>query len=341
MLFLHKGADTGIHHAVFTGARPKDNRDAYEFIDEIRGRTVKKNVNYLAPRLGVPFRLLPHLESVLDNWLRSTAYDRRQLDIYGMMSPEGMSERKKANLPAEWRYYNNYVDLVLALNGEALSAENMVIESTLAQLVLTIARPRELITAAAKKITQFAEFVFEEDKRDALLQGKYATLHAPYTWRSWSQALNNGLPTNELVPCLYDITMSFKKPLKWSEAPMAGGRITKTNMRMNVATPNEDSNWSAAARRTGVPIWAAPSYTAHLMLLVAQKAGATETEIQAFAYGIYAYWNQDYPQTATPIHRMFGVMTAAHEFGVSDRACDPSTMYIELENFLSFVKSNL
>jgi len=334
MLFLHKGAAANINFAVYSKARPKNNDSNYELITPQRMQTVVKLVTELAPRLGVPSAAIPQLLGLLKSWLKYTAYDEKQLDIYGMMSPDGMTARLKAKLPAEWRYYNNYVDLVLALNGEVLSRENLLRESLLAVDVLNSPIIYAQINDAAKKVNAYVLHKFEGNK-DELINGGYKTLHMKCdTWDKWTGLVNSVNSTERLIPVLHDISKSFKELAGWNEPPMAEGRITKINMRMNVSTPNEDSNWTASARRVNIPIWAAPSYTAHLMLQMAHTSGADIREIQALAYGIYAYWNRVYPHTATPVHRLYGVMTAASEFGVSDVACNPETLYNECASFI-------
>ena len=334
MIFLHKGASNNINYAVYSKERPKSNEKNYELITPQSEPTVIKHVTELAPKLGIPSVAIPQLLGLLKSWLKSTAYDKKQLSIYGMMSPDGMSARLKANLPAEWRYYNNYVDLVLALNGEVLSKENLLRETLLAVDVLQSPVLCNKINSVANKINQFVLLKFKGDK-DELINGQYKTLHTQCdTWDKWTGLVSSHKSTEILIPVLHDISKSFKKLADWNEPPMADGRITKMNMRMNVSTPNEDSNWTASARRANIPIWAAPSYTAHLMLQMARTSGGDIIDIQALAYGIYAYWSIVYPKTATPVHRLYGVMTAASEFGVSDIACNPETLYNECARFI-------
>lgn len=334
MLFLHQNANASLVDAVNSGINPKGNESQYVHMPAERFSEVAAAVGELAARLELSPSDLVAMNRVLRDWMSSTEYDRKQKDIYGMMSAEGMKAREAEGQLANWRYYNNYIDLTLALYGEVLCQKNLERENEVAKAVLQDLKVARLMVSVARKITAFAE---KEDsfsgKRDALLRGNYATLHAAYTWAEWCTRYS-GLSTQELVPCLYDITMSFKKVFAWTEPPMDGGRITKDNMRMNVATPNEDFYWTSRARWAEVPVWAAPSYTAQLMLLVAQRAGASEEELRAFAYAIYAYWNQVYPHTATPVHRMFGVMTTAREFGAPEAACDPTKMYKEALKFL-------
>ena len=330
MLFMHKGAGRWIEHAVYSSQRPKDSTADYEQIKN--AEEAWQHVSKLIGMLEIPRSYTNDLRDLLIDWVKSTDFDQTQPNIYKMMSPEGMKAREKVGLPANWRYYNNYIDLVLALYGEYCSQGNLKTESNVAAHILQSQKISTLLRNVAKKISTYAQKIFNETEYDALLTGNYSTLHKGMDWKTWIKEINR-MNVKELVPILYDITMSFKMPLKWTEPPMDKGRITKENMRMNVSTPNEDFYWTSGARWADAPIWAGPSYTAQLMLQIAKNSDAEADEIRAFAYCIFAYWNQVYPQTATPIHRMYEVMTTAREFGVPEFACDPKWMYLHAVSF--------
>ncbi|MFS2124639.1 hypothetical protein [Pseudomonas sp. Pseusp97] len=334
MLFMHKGSDGNILYAACCGENPKNNDSAYYLFDDSNSAAVARNLITVFLRLDIEKSALRPMLALFFQWTLCSEFDKAQKDIYGRMKKEGMDERAKYGIRAEWRYYNNYIDLTLALYGEYLSKPTLTQEIFVAHLVLGSQKIETLLKAVTSKINEYAESTFPSENRDALVHGNYADLHPDLTWAQWVKSYS-AMSTDVLVPFLYDITMSFKKVLHWSEEPMDHGRITKDNMRINVSTPNEDFYWTSRARWATVPIWAAPSYTTHLMLLVAQKAKASVEEIQAFAYGIFAYWCIKYPHTATPIHRMYGVMTAAREFEVAGIACEPSTMYHSAIEFMA------
>ncbi|MHC8381702.1 hypothetical protein [Pseudomonas sp. LB3P14] len=334
MLFMHKGSENCIQFAVYTGENPKGNEAAYELIDGSNQAGVRDRAQLTFNLLDIDASAHAPMLDILAQWIRFTEYDRQQADIYKRMSPEGMQKRKEAGINAEWRYYNNYIDLVLALFGEHLSKPTLAQETEVAGLVLSSERIRALVSSVSQKISTYAQALFDESERDKLLKGAYASLHPSLDWSAWVSGFAD-MSTEKQVPFLYDITMSFKKKLDWSEQPMDLGRITKDNMRINVSTPNEDFYWTSQARWAAVPIWAAPSYTTQLMLLVAKNAKATVQELQAFAYAIFAYWCKIYPHTATPIHRMYGVMTAAREFEVPVLACAPDKMYLQAMLFMN------
>ncbi len=83
-------------------------------------------------------------------------------------------------------------------------------------------------------------------------------------------------------------------------------------------TLKENSGFIIAARIHGTPIWAGPSFTTARLLYAAQeKAGATQKEIDALAWGIFAFWNQCYPVSSTWIHRFHATLDMAVNFGVN------------------------
>jgi hypothetical protein len=338
MLFLHKGADRAIIHAVYTGEVPKGNEASYDLVTPHDFVRVATNARHVMRALGIRESSHLALMRILFSWIQATAYDLQQATIYTMMSAEGMEARRRAGISANWRYYNNYIDLVLALYGEYLSKTNLIREGLVARLVLASPRIAAQMVSLATKISLHVEITFRAEQRDDCLRGAYQTLHEALTWVEWKSRYAAMSPA-VMLPFLYDITMKFKAPLRWTEPTMAGGRITKDNMRMNVSTPNEDFYWTSRARWADLPIWAAPSYTAQLMLLVARNAGATLPEITSFAYVIFAYWNHVYPHTATPVHRMFEVMTTAREFGVPPHFCEPDTMYDAAIVFVRVVRA--
>jgi hypothetical protein len=332
MLFMHKNADMYVNHAVYSGSRPKDNEDSYVQVKKADQAAVEARVRSLMPLIGIDAGCAVELGKIIREWIAATEHDESKKTIYEMMGKGGIEERKSRGVLANWRYYNNYIDLVLALYGEYRSSENLKIENKVAKLIFTSAGVQSKVRSVAAKISCLAEKKCEAAEMDGLLQGSYKDLHAKKDWATWKKECAE-FEVQESVPFLYDICSKLKIKLKWEEVPMGGGRINKDNMRINVSTPEEDSNWTAGARWADVPVWAGPSYTTHFILTVAKEAEATEEEIRALAYGIFAYWNQCYPHTATPIHRLYGVMTAAKEFGVPEFACEPNQIYLHAVSF--------
>lgn len=336
MLFMHKGSELRIFDGVYSEDTPKGNDDKYYPIkSNEESRTVISNFLQVCNALDINRKDIPSLYRILISWMRYSNYDNDKKTMYTMMSIEGMAARKKEGVVAQFRYYNNYVDLVLGLYGEYTSTPTLITETALAGDILRSKGIEKIMVALSTKINAYAESkVTDTVQRDKLLKEKYSPLHADLDWKTWKECYGT-LDSATLLPYLYDITHNLAGTIKWTETPMDKGRISKETMRVNLGTPREDHNWTARARRHNLPIWAGPSYTTHLMLSIALNAGAIEEEIQAFAYVIFAYWNQIYPDTASPVHRMFGVMTAAVEFGVNPLASVPDSMYNQALYFLA------
>jgi hypothetical protein len=337
---MHKGSEYASHISLYSDKNPKGQDAEYYLINGSNRYHTVRRVLQVIDMLEIS-AARDAMIKILFEWISFTEYDRNQADIYGRMSSKGMAERKIKNVKAEWRYYNNYIDLVLALFGEYLAKPALQQEELIADEVLKSEKVRILVTSVTKSINEFAFETFGSVERldEILAKGPYAPLREAKTWTVWRNSYKE-ISTAAKIPFLYDITTAFKKVLDWEELPMANGMITKDNMRINVSTPREEFFWTSRARFANVPIWAAPSYTTHLLLTVARLAQVDRTtqesirELQAYAYAIFAYWCRHYPHTATPIHRMYGVMTAAQEFDVPRLACEPSTMYAQALGFI-------
>jgi len=336
MLFMHIGSEHRIFDAVFSGQVSKGNEKQYYLIEGDEQRLVMSRMCQVFQALDLHRKDFTGVFNLLLDWMRFTPQDRQQKSIYQMMEKSGMDARAQQNITANFRYYNNYIDLTLALFGDYSAATTLVQETALASSILESKGIRQLMRDMTEKLNNFAEIKTPDSHdRDSLLIDKYSGLHPQWDWPSWRSGCRS-MSSKQLLPFLYDLTHKLKNHIVWSDStPMADGRIDKDTMRVNVSTPNEDHNWTARARRFDLPIWAGPSYTTHFMLSIAKAANATSAEMQAFAYVIFAYWNRVYPSTATPVHRMFGVMTAAAEFDVDPIACLPESMYTQAWYFLS------
>ena len=130
-------------------------------------------------------------------------------------------------------------------------------------------------------------------------------------------------------------------PQPWKNPPedlKKQGFGSKSDMRHNIATVNEDQNWTANARFANVPVWAGPSGTTYNMCRFVQREGQGGSEdIIACAYGIFALWACRYPTTSTSIHHLYGVVTGAKEF-LDEREfagfSQAESMYGELLKFI-------
>jgi hypothetical protein len=171
MLFLHKGADRAIIHAVYTGEVPKGNEASYDLVTPHDFVRVATNARHVMRALGIRESSHLGLMRILFSWIQATAYDLQQATIYTMMSAEGMEARRRAGISANWRYYNNYIDLVLALYGEYLSKTNLIREGLVARLVLASPRIAAQMVSLATKISLHVEITFRAEQSAASLDG--------------------------------------------------------------------------------------------------------------------------------------------------------------------------
>ena len=81
-------------------------------------------------------------------------------------------------------------------------------------------------------------------------------------------------------------------------------------------TLKEDTGYIMAARVEGMPIWAGPSFTTGRLMQMVTWAGGSAEEHEALAWGIFAFWNQCYPESSTWTHRFHAVLDMAHNYGV-------------------------
>jgi len=105
----------------------------------------------------------------------------------------------------------------------------------------------------------------------------------------------------------------------WSRRPIEGSEDFRYKTPKGAGqhfTLKENSGFVMAARVQGMPLWAGPSFTTARMMHLAQLAGARADELEALAWGIFAFWNQCYPTSSTWIHRFHEVMDMAANWGV-------------------------
>ncbi|WP_294962456.1 DUF4157 domain-containing protein [uncultured Flavobacterium sp.] len=119
--------------------------------------------------------------------------------------------------------------------------------------------------------------------------------------------------------------------LKASFKPSDTDKLNKRSKgRHNVGTRDEYDPVTVLARANGVPIEAGRSMTTARMLELCTLAlndnpegrelhSKGESELDALAQGIFAYWAAQYNQSLTPIHTYHEVMDVARKYGVEYR----------------------
>lgn len=342
MLFIHKEADLYPLISIYTGRVVDKNIEDYYLVVRSQNSGNQFLFERVKERLDIVFRSLniknyKQCYSILNDWVKFTELDAKEETYRTMMNTINMERRLNDKINAQFRYYNNYVDLALALYGDYCALGNLEQENGVAKIILSSKVISGHLKTLGEKLIKFVDKEFPRES-DSLLGGAYQPLHRVSLWGNFKGTYKI-LPTEVIVPVLHDVMRSIAKSKEkdWNLKNMDSGKLKKEEMRHNVSTPNEDFYWASRARWTNVPIWAGPSYTVQSMLECAKKCDANVDEIQSLAYGIFAYWNQIYPHTATPVHRMFGVMTAAKEYNVPLEACDAESMYEQAIKFLTMV----
>ena len=113
-----------------------------------------------------------------------------------------------------------------------------------------------------------------------------------------------------------------EKSMAFSYIP--GQKVPLTDHRFTVKvgdkyrrTLNQDHAALVAARLHSKPVEVGPSLTTGRFMQAATCAGATPAELEALAWGLFAFWNQSYTTLASGIHRFHFVMDMANNYGVN------------------------
>lgn len=103
-----------------------------------------------------------------------------------------------------------------------------------------------------------------------------------------------------------------------------GVRGTKDRgMGLTSSTRDEKNPGTVFARKHKIPVWASQSYTTARMLNMAQWAEADKLEKASLAWGIFAFWRNDYNHTSIAYHTLHEVMDVAAHYDVAYDPLDP------------------
>jgi hypothetical protein len=310
---------------------------------------------------GIPFS---EVKEVLFNWCRVTKVEADAWREKGANEPifreAAWDARAAVGRDAQVRIYDNAVDLTLAIIGFIRSQRHLAIEQHLAGRVLRNERVASLVREACMQacahVIAFESIIKHKpvDKHekvirtpDDFLAGEYQPMHQMASLLTW-RAKIAGLPTHINIMVLHDISTRFDTKYAWTSLwthpdkdPQVNARRgfqSKSTMRHNVGTVNEDTPWAERARFHDHPVWAGPSGTTEtLCRFLAETLGLPPDHVLACAYALFALWASDhYRKTLTPIHHLFGVMTGAAEYlpPSHQRACLPLHMQTYLTEFL-------
>ena len=294
----------------------------------------------------------PEVYDILLDWMGAVMASGGKV-LSKDLGREEFAIRAKYNISGQFRYYHTYGELAWALEREIESKRELALENIVAKLVLSSPQILRLLRKLSMKVAEF--LISKRDRFDFnAVAGKpaYGPLHGRRTHGdvvSTLQAAITVKSTSTLIALLHDAKDLFGKGqfIDKQETEfdlLVNGaqttlNISKYKSRYNVGTPDEADDWVLWMRDRNRPVWAGPSYTMVHMWRMAQAAGATLIEGETLAYAMFAYWNNGYPRTATPVHRFHGVMAAAPSFYIPYNP-DANVMnnfreYVERAGFLN------
>ncbi len=357
-LFYQRGLSHGAVSYEFDGLR-RDARSHRLVEDEEDIRRLMVVIEITAAGIGVHFD--GDMAGILREWCHCLPSEKAAWEERGSLNAPIFAQttweaRREMGKLAEVRVYDNAVDIVLALVGALEARENRILETELADRVLTNVKIRNLVRIACQQTVAYLDRYLGTDLPMTrtthakvvtlnLLHGEYYTLHRQ-SWMSWETDYV-GQTTSVNIMALHDIYTWLDDVKNWVDpwnATLPFGEddkrlfTNKRTMRHNVGTVNEDSLWTIRARWGHLPTWAGPSGTIHgLCWMLKRLVGVSDEVLLACAYALFAVWASPiYPKTSTPIHHLFGVMSGVAEY-IDDRfapAYEAETLYLFLRDFL-------
>jgi hypothetical protein len=220
---------------------------------------------------------------------------------------------------AEVRVYDNAVDLVLGIMGYIRGRRKEAEEKSVGSRLLVDIGIRRLVVATCDRAKHVLAGM---GPKAPSIKGSYSVFHKLTDLASWEPSK---LSTLHNICVLHDLSENCDDDRKWESAWNADatgrelderGFKSKSTMRHNVGTVNEDTQWAARARFFDLPTWAGPSGTVEtLCRFLHEVVGAPEDLMLACVYALFGFWASDaYPKSATPIHHLYGVMTGARDY---------------------------
>lgn len=367
MLIVSKALLSGTHVKGAWQGGSERNRDTHVLVRNNTSafRIVQGSVNKSATFLQIGTK---GFDELLVAWAQCSEVERKVWEegnqagkVNGpIFDSDSWKARGGAGQRADVLVYDNAYDMVLALFGTIRSARNKEREVEYGRKIYECSTIRQNVLSVCRKVIIGVEAMkdYTADHRNTIiLKGDYKRFHSYSGWDKWKREFW-GATIRANIAVLHDIYDFFDKawrmPGPWQSEQAKGALTpslprrlfkTKTTMRHNVGTVNEDEDWTARARWADVPVWAGPSGTTYgLCSMLDAFGGATPDEFVSCAYALFALWATDYPQTATPIHHLFGVVTGASEFlnneiwGPFSRA---ESMYAFLARYAGFPISKL
>lgn len=216
---------------------------------------------------------------------------------------------------SENRVYANEDELVQALAGEVGSAKNLAVEKDLARRTVSEGEVNTVLGVFLERLATFHKTNVDALQEGSKKTGRYAGWG--YEKASIADALlaaPGDLKGRIAVIADYALTMRGDiKKLLGSWDYRVGAELDES--RMTHHNPNEGAEWVQKARTASVPLSAGPSATTAQVLALAVAVGASDKEMEALAWALFALWN-DMPMHKTGTHRFHEVMAVAVGYGV-------------------------
>jgi len=245
------------------------------------------------------------------------------------------------------RTYYSKENIARALMGETGSADNLAVENGLATAALISATLKANLTAVVRKVYLMMMGHMNQDEKSNILSNWYKGKYFPWYYIGFTGGFKDALEnpatytTGALIAVLHDVTdvmwdsprlrfavtvpapkcqasvYVYPGPLEVAPIHTVKRPLTNTaDFRHQTGTLKEDREIIESARAAGMPIWAGPSFTTARFMEMAFRAGCNVAELEALAWGLFAFWTNEYYTSQTPIHRFHFVMDMANNYNV-------------------------
>lgn len=243
------------------------------------------------------------------------------------------------------RTYRSWDNLARAVIGEASSSSNIDREN---ELAIAARGSRMINDKLATLVTKVADHVKTLPKSRAKTDMESKWFKGRYSWWYFTRVggfpgvVNNpsAAPFAAKVAVLHDYTDFFwahsravvnVPPAKCRFYAFVGqdatgksifnklGTAGRADFRNADGTLKEDNPIIIAARENHMPLSYGPSFTTGRLMQMTETVHGEPQEFTAMAWGIFAFWNQDYYHSFSGMHRFHSVMDMASNYGVPYR----------------------
>ncbi|BAZ08736.1 hypothetical protein NIES4071_05420 [Calothrix sp. NIES-4071] len=321
-------------------AQNEDVLNIASYLYEEIQKELSKPVPYKSPNFFRALRAMDEwknrreeLQSILVEWINAPGNDANN------------KERVRGSSHAMTRDYPNYQELAQAVLGHADASLRIIGEEAQATEVLeSEVLKNELVGFVREKLSNYLAETKTEKLDGNLLtlieqnKGKYLP-HMGDGLSTIKDIMNNPnkYSIGLLIAAIHDIT-----DILWSKettksivtipdnckqglnAEVNQGQLEYTrkqfedkDWRGKGATPKETSFPIETSRVLKIPVCMGPSNTTGRMMMLAQASGASVKTKESIAWGLFAFWYNEYRRELTDIHRQHFVLDMAANFGVN------------------------